>query len=245
MKKIVALAAFFALSMTFLGAQDEGELRFGFQLSPTFNWLSTNTSDINSSGTNLGLRLGMMGEYYFAENYAFTTGIGFIFNHGGTLLHENGGDYWTRTDLPIPDTISLPSGVKLDYGIQYLEIPFGLKMRTREFGYVRYFLEPSIILALKTQAQGKVEGVSAIDGDEKFNIRDEVNLLDMSWGIGGGLEYSISDNTRLIGGIGVHFGFIDITDDNGRVDDPDKPNPVEEDSKGVTRSLTIKLGVIF
>jgi hypothetical protein len=246
MKKIVAALAFFVFASLSLQAQDEGEIRFGFQLSPTFNWISTNTSDINPNGTNLGLRLGMIGEYFFRENYAVTTGIGFIFNQGGTLLHENGGDYWTRTDLPIADTISMPSGVSLDYGIQYLEIPIGLKMRTREFGYVRYYLEPSMILGLKTQARGKVEQFSLIDSEEQFNIRDEVNLFDMSWGIGGGVEYSISENTRLIGGLAMHFGFFDITDDNGRVNDPDKPGgPVNEDSKGVTRSFTIKIGIIF
>ncbi|MEN0004833.1 MAG: porin family protein [Bacteroidota bacterium] len=245
MKKIVVLLAFFTCLASIAVAQEEKEIRFGFHLSPTFNWMSANTNDINPSGTNLGLRLGMIGEYYFRENYAITTGIGFIFNHGGTLQHENSGRYWTRTDLPIPDGTDMPDGVSLDYGIQYLEIPLGLKMRTREFGYIRYYAEPSVILGIKTQARGKVEQFSQIDSEEQFNIRDEVNLLNMSWGIGGGVEYSISENTRLIGGLALHFGFLDVTDDNGQVNDPDRPDPVEEDSKGITRSLTIRIGIMF
>ena len=92
MKKIVVIAAFLSLTSYMTFAQ--GDLRFGFQTSPTFSWMSANTNRINSSGTNLGLRLGMLGAFYFRENYAFTTGLGFAFGSGGTLLHEDPGVYW-------------------------------------------------------------------------------------------------------------------------------------------------------
>ena len=86
MKKIVAIAAFLSLSLSMI-AQDD--IRFGFQLSPSFSWMNTNVSKINPSGTNLGLKLGMTGEYYFRENYAFTSGIGFYFNNGElTIAHK-------------------------------------------------------------------------------------------------------------------------------------------------------------
>lgn len=240
MKKIVAIAAFLSLSLSII-AQDD--IRFGFQLSPSFSWMNTNTSKINPSGTNLGLKLGMTGEYYFRENYAFTSGIGFYFNNGGTLLHDFGGSYWPKSDLP-SSLDTLPNNVKLKYSIQYLEIPVGMKLRTREFGYLRYFMEPAITIGLKTQARGTIEGTGVKNDGEKYNIRKEVNSLNLSWGISAGVEYGISDNTSLVAGLGFQVGFTDVTDDKGQVFDPER-GTVREKSKGTNNSITIRLGIMF
>ncbi len=240
MKKIVVITAFFFVLAMKGFSQD---IRFGLQLSPVIGWMNSNENKVLSSGSNLGLKLGIMGEYYFRENYAITSGIGFAFNHGGTLQHEYGGSYWTNSDLgPALDT--LPNNVKLKYGIQYVEIPIGLKLRTREFGYLRYFVEPAITLGFKSQANGKITGLNVGNDAEDINIRKEVNLLNLSWGIGGGVEYSLSENTSLVGGLGLQFGFTDATDDNGTVFDPNKGNR-REDSKGKVNAFIIRLGVIF
>ena len=155
MKKIVIIAGilFAACQLNFAQVEFD-DIRFGFQLSPTFSGLNANVTTINGSGSNLGLKLGMIGEYYFRENYAITGGLGFAFNSGGTLLFDNPGDYWHETDLPpaIADTIS--GNTKFKYNIQYVEIPIGLKLRTNEFGYMRYFLEPAITIGFNSQARG-------------------------------------------------------------------------------------------
>ena len=240
MKKIVVLASFIFIYMMPASAQED--IRFGFQLSPVFSWMTTNTNQINPSGTNLGLKLGMIGEYYFRENYAFTGGLGFAFNSGGTLLHETGGSYWTRSDLG-PQLDTLPNNVKLKYNLQYLEIPVGLKMRTREFGYLRYFLEPGVTIGFKTQARGEITG-SGIGGDQdQLNIRSEVNGLNLSVGIGGGIEYGLSESTTLIGGIYYQSGFTDATDDNGTVFAAQGDR--RENSKGSINNLILRLGVMF
>lgn len=241
MKKIFAVIV---LSLTLGISAYSQDIRFGFQMSPSFSWMSTNTNKINRSGTNLGLKLGMIGEYYFRENYAFVSGIGFAFNHGGTLLHEFGGSYWTKSDLD-PNLQQLPPDVKLKYGIQYVEIPAALKMRTREFGYLRYFLEPGITIGFKTQARGSITGTGIGDTAEKINIRKEVNGLNLSWGLGGGAEYSISENTSLVGGLGFQIGFADVTDDNGVVIDTNQGVEREEKSKGTVSAITLKLGIMF
>ena len=164
MKKIALLFTF----LLFMSAKiySQTNFRFGFQVSPNFSWLSTDDKFINGNGTNLGLKLGMMGEKYFtnSENYALSFGIGFAFNQGGTLNYDSdgqfeGGNYWPESDLSDPLFRTLPEGINLKYSIQYIEIPFGLKMRTQEFGYFRYFIEPGFNLGLKTQARGAISGV--------------------------------------------------------------------------------------
>jgi hypothetical protein len=255
MKKIAVLLAFFSL-ITTLAAQ--GDLRFGFQLSPTFSWMSANTNQVNSSGTNLGLKMAMIGEFYFQENYAFTTGLGFAFNQGGTLQYEQGGCYWPNSDLTLPtqtiptgessteDCVLLPDGVKLKYKVQYLEIPVGLKMRTREFGYMRYYLEPALTLGFKTQTTGSVKGRNIGNDVEKINIKREVNGLNLAWGVGAGVEYSLSENTSLVGGLAFQVGFADVTDDGARMFNP-QTNFYDrrESSAGKVSNLTIRLAVMF
>lgn len=241
MKKIVALAVFFSTLTVILHAQDD--IRFGFQLSPTFSWMNTSNNRITSSGTNLGLKLGMTGEFYFRENYAFVSGIGFAFNHGGTLQHEYQGKYWTKSELSA-NLDTLPAGVKLKYGIQYVEIPLGLKLRTREFGYLRYYIDPAITLGFKTQAKGKIEGVGVGEDGEDISIRKEVNGINLSWGIGGGIEYTLSESTSLVAGVGLQFGFTDATDDNGTAFDPARGER-DEDSKGKVNAFILRLGIMF
>ncbi len=249
MRKIVAIAAFFVYALTNSNAQ-EGDIRFGFQLSPAFTWMTANSNRVNSSGTNLGLKMGMIGEYYFRENYALTTALGFAFGHGGTLQHERAGCYWPDSDLGLPvDTtfncVMLPEGVKLRYNLQYVEIPVGLKMRTREYGYMRYFLEPAITFGFKTQARGSVEGRGIGNDVEKINIRNEVNGFNMAWGLAGGIEYALGESTTLVGGLGVQFGFTDVTKDNGRYLDSNTGTLRDEDSGGRLNSFFIRMAIMF
>jgi hypothetical protein len=252
MKKIVVFAAFFAFVLA-ANAQEES-LRFGFQLSPTFSWMNTNTNKINSSGTNLGLKMAMIGEYYFAENYALTSGIGFAFNQGGTLQYELPGCYWRNSNLDLPASFrsetfncdSLPAGVKLKYQLQYLEIPIGLKMRTREFGYVRYYLEPALTLGINTQATGDVKGRGIGNDVEKVDISGDANALNLAWGVGGGVEYSISENTSFVGGLAFQIGFADVSDDGAVVFDERAENGTRrENSKAKNNNIIIRLAVMF
>lgn len=240
MKKIAILALF--LAFISFDATAQGDLRFGVQVSPSFSWLDSDDKFVNSNGTNLGLRLGIFGEYYFQENYAFTSGIGFAFGQGGTLQYDFPGQYWTETeDLPTAiDTI--PGGASLKHRIQYVEIPFGLKLRTREFGHFRAFAEPQLVLAFKSKALGDIVA-TGID-EEDLNIKKEVNSLALGWGFGFGGEYSVSTATAIIGGVYYQRIFTDVTDDNGSIFNPDRGTEAN-DIKAVGNSLTIKLGVRF
>ena len=241
MKKIVVVAAFFTLLCSELLAQ--GNFRFGFQFSPTITWMNTSDNRINGNGVAFGgPKLGMVGEMYFQENYSITSGIGFAFNQGGVLRHDFGGDLWANSELSNSDLHDLPNGANLRYSVQYVEIPLGLKMRTQEFGYIRYFAEvPIFTLGIRTQAKGSVSGTT-ID-TEKEDIREDVRLFALSWGLGGGIEYSIGPNTSLVGGIYYHNYFTDITKDDGqKIIDGEM---VPERSKAILQGITFRIGVMF
>jgi hypothetical protein len=211
MKKIVSIAAFFA-TCYFTAAAQNADLRMGFQLSPTFSILTTDENAVNSNGTNLGLKMGARSEIYFRENYAFLVGLGFAFNGGGTLRLENSSDTWQDSELPAGVPRPQFPGTELKYSLQYVEIPFGIKLKTREYGYLRYFVEsPVITLGFRSQARGSIEYTGL--KEENIDIKREVSAMALSWGLSGGIEYGVSGNTALVAGLGFQRLFTDLSKD--------------------------------
>ena len=101
MKKIAAITAFIALfqGLTFAQTISGRDIRLGFQVSPMFSTMNTSDNKINGNGANLGMKLGMLSEMYFRENYAFLVGIGFAFNTGGTSTASKPSAGWIGSTL--------------------------------------------------------------------------------------------------------------------------------------------------
>jgi len=238
------------LTCASLQAQFSGDLKFGIQLSPTFSGMTTNDNLINRDGSNLGLKLGVIGEYYFGETYSIHTGLGFHFNAGGTLFYE---DQYQKVDIwresldgaltSVPDSVA--GGLSYKYDLQYLEIPLGLTLRTRQFGYIRYFVRPAIHLGILTQSRGSIKNAGFIDDEENFDISKETNPFNLGWSLGAGIEYSVSESTALIGGLAFQSGFADVTTDKGTSLLREGRSATEDDSRGKVNSLVIMLGVMF
>lgn len=250
MKKTILSMAFIAVLASVAIAQD---IHFGIQASPSFSWLSTSSSKISGSGSATGLKLGLIVENRFSQAYSFSTGIGFHFNAGGRLLLDVPSKYWSDSydEFDVKPTVKadsalFPKETKFRYSTTYVEIPFGLKLRTPENGsHTRYFAEPGVTLGFKSGSKGAIIGSNGLD-QESINIGKEVNFMNLSWGIGGGLEYIIANNTAIVGGLYYQRGFTDVTSDNGTLYDSDgKSNPRKENSKGVLSSLTLRVGVMF
>lgn len=246
MKKFLSIILMVAFGASISFAQ-QGDFRFGFQVSPTFSWMTTNQTYINPNGNIPGIKLGAIGEYYFRNEYAFFGGLGFGFNTGGRLRHDFSGTYWDETEKGIGiDTLS--AGVNLKYNLQYVEIPFGLKMKTKEFGYLRYFAEiPRFTLGFESQARGTISDNNQAGKEstiEDLNIASEINGLILSWGFGGGVEYNVSPSTALVGGIFFQNSFTDVTDDNG-ITIHDTRGDIKNDEKTSIRQIVVRIGVLF
>ncbi|MFK8056211.1 MAG: PorT family protein [Saprospiraceae bacterium] len=250
LKQISLFALAVLFTCTAVTAQDANNFKFGLQISPTISWMNTDDNRITNQGTALGLKLATQAEYVFADKYSVASGIGFHFNTGGSMQSQYGGRFFTES-LPTTDAFNQtseanqPDGpVLIDYSIQYVEIPLSLKLRTREFGTLTYYMEaPIFTLGIRSNALGGLSGGGVTQEVEDLSIKKEVNPLAFSWGFGGGVEYSILDGTRIFGGLTFQRMFLDATKDG---DDYNyKGRDALDDPKATINSLTLRLGVLF
>jgi Outer membrane protein beta-barrel domain len=231
-------------------------VKFGIQASPTLGWMRTDDNTIKGNGTNLGLKLGVTTDYYFAENYAFTSGLGFSLNQGGKIIHETGGNFLPSSKLSDDrlnkkDTKSLQDNVSIRYHIQYIEIPFGMKFRTQQFGHLRYFAEAPIFTAgIASQVRGDIYNSGLGENYLKEDIKADTRKLAFSWGFGAGVNYDISTTTSAVVGLYYQKGMVDVTKNSGAYKSVNTATPnvytkESESSKATIGTLTLHLGIIF
>ena len=216
---------------------------FGFEASPTISWMTTDNNRINSNGPNLGLRIGTRGEFLLSENYSLTGGVMFSFNQGGQVLYEQGGQLLPNSDLSRDEfNEGLPDNVDIRYKIQFLEIPFGFKMRTNQIGNTRFFAHfPEFSFAFRTGANANLSGGSPNSiSSENENIKDEIPFFRFKWGVSIGAEYQVGGNTYIVGGLGYQSNLGDILKGGGTKTDGSRDN-----STARIHSIVFQLGVMF
>ncbi|MCW5923236.1 MAG: PorT family protein [Saprospiraceae bacterium] len=244
MKKIASTFCFLTFTLSVLMAQEDVGFRFGVQASPTWSWMRTNDKKLEGTGSNWGLKFGMLGEFYFAPNYALVTGLGFGFNQGGNIL--NGyptADLWKDSQLSRNELHAIPQNGKYHYRLTYVEIPMGLKLRGGSDETIKYYFEiPVFTLGFLTRAQGDIRGTNDRNENDE-DIRDDVNGLALSWGFGGGVEYKMSGAT-LVAGLSFQQQFTNAKG-KGRVQREPGGEFTEEKSKANIGLIALRTGVFF
>jgi len=196
-------------------------LKFSLLAEPQFSWMITDKKDITSKGAIMGLNAGLGMDFYFAENYAFATGIS-INNIGGKLEYDS-----SITFNLTPDDITVPSTSEITYLLRYINIPLGLKFKTNEIGYATFFANLGItpMINIRNRATDISETLF------KEDISEDIMVLNMNYFITMGIQYSLGGSTALIGGLGYSSGFMDVTTD--------------QLDKITINTFSLRLGILF
>ncbi len=241
MKKIAFTILFFACVASAF-AQSNG-FRFGIQASPMYTWMGNNSDQdaVVGDGGNLAFKLGGMGEWYIDSNdkemFAIRFGINMTFGQGGSLKFNSVTAMDTvllfNDSQPTLESSNTPSA---NFKFQFIELPIALKMRTNEIGNagIRYTFEvPVITLSVPVASRGTIN-----DSDD-FKIGKDTGFMNISWGLGGGIEYPLTeDGVSIVGGVYFQSGIINSYYGKTGIASID-------DSKSVINGLTLRLGVLF
>ncbi len=248
MKNFTILFFCMLLSLSISAQSGMNSLRIGAYTGPTFTWMNSVDNSINSNGTNLGLQIGVQSEINFgaSENYAFTIGLRFAFNQGGTLRHLNGGNYLPNAeDLPAmlrTGDSPLPPNVDIKYSVNYFEVPLSFKFYTKEYGYWRYFAElPILSLGFRTKATGDVTATGI--SEEGARINEDMRLFSANLGLGFGGSFGLNEANAITIGLYYSHSLLNIKRNDGYkfVDGA----RVRDDNKVNMSVLHLRLGFVF
>jgi hypothetical protein len=223
---------------------------FGFAIEPSATWMNTDDPEVIGDGGNLGFKFAVIGENFFDDNFGATAGIRLGFGLGGALKHDFGGrllpdSELTREIRTLRD--SFPNNTSIGYSMGMLEIPVSFKMRSNQAGYLRYFAEfPIISFGVVTKAEGDITS-STINAEDE-NIIKDVRSLFVNWGVGGGIEYEVNNDTYLVAGLYYMSSLSDMTTDDARKTVELSSGEVlteSEDSKGILRQISLRVGILF
>lgn len=217
MKKSIIFIFIFSLPLL-VSAQG---VKFSFMASPQFSWFNTGSKNIENNGIKPGIRLGLILDNYFEENYAFHTGI-LLSTTGGRLMFNE------KAQIRFDEiTDSIPIGNILTYHLTYFSIPLGLKFTTREIGYSTFFVNLGLNADVRFQATADLPLLNY----NRDRIQNEISLFSFSYFMGIGIKYSIGGNTAIVGGLMYKHGVNDILTSNGQ--------------EAVINSLIIQTGILF
>ena len=230
MKKLLLIASFILGSISIF-AQEEPAFHFGVKASPSLAWLRSDTKGYASDGSKFGFSYGLITDFNFASKYAFSTGIDITYR---------GGKFKTVQELKTKVNEDSVISTSASYVLQYLEIPITLKLKTNEIGSVTYYVQVGVAPGINIRArknyasstQTTVLGTkyTTTAEENKLDAQNEINSLSLSMIIGGGVEYTLSGQTVLVGGIQFNNGFLDVFDDTPKVN---------------SNYLALTLGILF
>ncbi len=216
MKKLLILFLVSCFTI-FLKCQD---LQFGISVDPGLSWFSSNDKAYENNGTSFSFNYGLSLDKYFADNYAFSSGIS-IQHSGGKILFKE------PINIKIDDSLYIfQENSQLRIKMQYIRIPLGLKLKTNEIGYLTFFARVGISPQINVKSTTEASSLNLYD----FNFIKETSLFEIGYFFGGGLEYSLGGETSLYAGVIFNNGFTNVLSDLEKV---------------TLNNLLLRIGVLF
>lgn len=236
MKRSILILALLLFSFSSFA---QSNVRFGFTTSPGISWYSADSRYLDSKGTRFSFNYGAIVDIVIDNNqrYAITTGATIDMTGGKLSGYSN-------------DSIRSGSS-SLSSRVQYFEIPLALKLRSNESANnLTFYGSLGVINSFKIRSRGSYE-YSLQDSDfpennvnfSENNVRitnldfhpndiQKISPYHLALHFEGGVEFRISDNTSLVGGIYFRNGFTNVIDDNDK-------------ERVVARGLGLRVAVMF
>lgn len=207
MKKL--LLALFTLAATIGSASAQVEI--GLKVSPSITSLRADSpsstaigDNFTSDGNKLSFGGGLVVDYFFGENYAFSTGL-LLTGKGGTFSYNE-----TKNSTGGGNGLNFTNSLKIT--TQYLELPLSVKLFTNEITTdTRLYFQVggSLNVPIGTRVNGEKFYVDP-SNNTSVKAGDYVKFFDADALAGAGAEYQLGKSTKLFAGLSYHRGLVDI-----------------------------------
>ena len=221
---------FFGFSCAIGQSTQDSPVKLGIKAAPNMSWMAPETKHYNYDGLTGAATIGLIADFYFAKNYAFSTGFNFAFLNG-RLTYADSLSYDTTTSF---------GTMSRKYKFFYLDIPYMIKLRTNPFGKFSFFgqigFSTGFRMSAKTRETFEPEG----GGDpieENININSETTLIRQAVLFGIGLEYNLAENTRIILGVNYSNALNNVLKGHNKHTDFNQ--------KALLNFVELNLGVLF
>lgn len=193
-KTLIAIACLIFTVNAF--AQERNGFRLGLTAHPNFGFIKAEGGKGN--GVNLGFSYGLLGDFNFAENYSFATGL--------TITTING----KSTEIN-PVQYAAAGTYDLKYMMQYIEVPLTVKLKTGNINDIRWFGQFGLSNGFRIGARQDAKLGGNVVADD-VNASDFTNFYRAGLIIGAGGEFNIDDKTSIMAGLTFNNGFTKLTE---------------------------------
>lgn len=205
-------------------------LRFAMRFTPTISWMTSDEKElVDPDGAKIGYSFGVVGDWFFQENYALSSGV-FMNTMGADLVY---GDNMT---LKTKNSGTVTPGGEISLRPKYIEVPLGFKFLTKDFWRVRLVGQAGFnqffLINAEAQSDNKTKNDVTIDGKD---VSDEFSSVNTAYHFGFAAEYGLGGSAYLTAGCMFTMGFNDIT-----VSEYNGIDPVNK-----MNSVNFQLGIIF
>ncbi|AMJ64444.1 hypothetical protein AXW84_02640 [Hymenobacter sp. PAMC 26628] len=184
------------------------QVEIGIKVSPSVTYLRTDaasTYQFKDEKSQLGFGGGLIVDYFFGENYAFSTGL-MLTGKGGTYSYQK--DYRALN----PNDPLIPKGDVQKLSTQYLELPLTVKLFTNEIAPATrlYFqLGGSLAVPIGARINGEKRYTDP-DTNEETTALSHVLFIDANALVAFGAEYQLGRSTKLLAGLSYHRGLVNL-----------------------------------
>lgn len=230
MKKSAVL--FLAMFLSFTGF---AQVKLGLRLAPG---LAVNSvigddvfNDAETNGASVRFSAGPIADFFFADNYAISTGLWYTVKRGsfrvpGGLLDETGASLGNQTT----------------YNLQMIQIPVTVKLYTNEVAPdIRVYFQLGGTLDFKLAEKAKDESNNILaELSERQDEKAAYKPIDIGLYLGAGAELILGENTALFGGLNYNRGLVNALgglDYNG--------SRINNDLKIRNQLISLEVGIKF
>jgi hypothetical protein len=219
----------------FLSVTGFAQVKLGLRLAPGLavnSVIGDDTFDAaETNGASVRFSAGPIADFFFADNYAISTGLWYTVKRGsfrvpGGLLDETGTSLGNQTT----------------YNLQMIQVPITVKLYTNEVAPdIRVYFQLGGTLDFKLAEKAKEEDNNILaELSERQDEKAAYKPLDVGLYLGAGAELILGENTAVFGGLNYNRGLVNALgglDYNG--------TKINDDLKIRNQLVSLEVGIKF